>query len=248
LEQAKKIMEFGQKVYRCFIVDDSKLDRLTTLSFVRLYPFLNATGVFENAAEALAEAGKTNPDVLFLDVDMPGMNGLDLRASLTKVPACIFITAYPDYALPAFEVDALDFLIKPLSAERFNKTMIRLQQYLNILYRGEPIQHELRTDSLFIKEGREHLKISLGDILYLEALKDYTGVVTPQKKYCILSPLGNLLSEKSFEDFIRIHRSYAVPRSKIQRFNSRELTIADTILPVGRIYKDLLHSFLTPDR
>src|ERR1017187_8272556 len=125
-------MKTGRNEYRCFVVDDNQIDRLTTASFVRKYSFLKVAGLFDNAEEALEAAEKNLPDVLFLDIDMPDISGLDLRFQLGKVPACIFVTAYPEYAVQGFDANALDFLVKPIDDERFSVSMERLQYYLDI--------------------------------------------------------------------------------------------------------------------
>ncbi|HZE84303.1 MAG TPA: LytTR family DNA-binding domain-containing protein, partial [Puia sp.] len=201
-------MNGPSKKYTCIVVDDNDLDRLTVVSFARRVPFLHIAGVFGSSTEALEFTQKTPPDVMFLDIDMPGINGLDMRKQLDQVPACIFITSYPEYALESFEAAALDFLVKPLKGDRFEKAMERLKDYLEIRHKAELLDYTLGEDTLFIKDGHNHIKLQLHDIIYLEALKDYTGIVTPQKKYCVLTPLGNLLKEKPFQSFIRIHRSY----------------------------------------
>jgi two-component system LytT family response regulator len=238
-------MKSGKNEYRCFIVDDRQIDRLTTASFVRKYSFLKIGGLFESAEEALEAAEKNPPDVLFLDIDMPESSGLELRAKLAKVPACIFITAYPEYAIKSFEVNALDFLVKPINAERFETSMDRLQYYLDIHYKADLLDHSLNEDSLFIKDGHEHVKIQFYDIIYLEALKDYTGIITKDKKYCVLTPLGNLLKEKAFQSFIRIHRSYAVQKHYIRKVTPKAVMVNQVLLPVGRSYKEALDSLLT---
>jgi two-component system LytT family response regulator len=235
----------GKNGYKCFIVDDNKLDRLTTVSFVRKYPFLEIAGVFDSAPAALEGADKMFPDVVFLDIDMPEFSGLDLRKQLAKVPACIFITAYPEYALQSFEVNALDFLTKPIQSDRFGSSMTRLQYFLEIHYKAGLLDHTLNEDSVFIKDGHEHIKIQCYDIVYLEALKDYTGIVTRDKKYCILTPLGNLLKEQSFKNFIRIHRSYAIQKHFIRKIDPRSVLVNDVSLPIGRTYKDTLNDLLT---
>jgi len=239
-------MLFGEMEYKCFIVDDNLTDRLTTVSFIREYSFLKIEGIFDGATTAIEAAEKSIPDVVFLDIDMPDINGLALRVHLDKVKVCIFITAYPDYALPAIELNALDFLIKPLNAERFETSMMRLKYYLDIQHKAELFDHSSAGDSLFIKDGHSKIKLQLADIMYLEALKDYTGIITKDKKYCILTSLGKLLEEKFFRHFIRIHRSYAVPMHKIQEMTSNEIIIQEKTLPVGRSYKDALKKLLNP--
>lgn len=231
--------------YRCIIVDDNELDRLTVLSFVRRYPFIQIDGVFESAVGALAAAEKIPPDILLLDIDMPRINGLDLRRQLEHIPACIFITAHPEYAVESFEAAALDFLVKPLNSERFEKAMSRLERFLEIHQKAALLDHTVDDDTLFIKDGHNHIKLQLNEIIYLEALKDYTGIVTQQKKHCVLSPLGNLLKEKSFQTFIRIHRSYAVQKQFIKKITPKEVMAGNMLLPIGRSYKEALDRLLT---
>ncbi len=222
------------------VVDDDEIDRLTTLSFLSDYPFVEVIGAFDSPVAALAAAQLQIPDVLFLDIDMPEMSGLELRNKLLHVPACIFITSYPDYAVESFEMAALDFLVKPFTAERFLKTMERLQQFTDIRQKANLLSHNLGADTIFIKDGYNQVKLQLHEIIYLEALKDYTSIVTAQRKYSVLSALGNLLKEKAFSSFIRIHRSYAVQKNYIQKISSGELQVKDITLPVGRTYKEAL--------
>jgi DNA-binding LytR/AlgR family response regulator len=231
-------MDSLNKKYKCLIIDDNELDRLTVVSFARRYPFLEIAGVLGSATEALDVAQRIPPDILLLDIDMPGINGLDLRSRLEQVPACIFITSHPEFALESFERAALDYLVKPLKAERFDKAMTRLQNFLEVHFKAELLDYTLGEDTLFIKDGHHHIKLQLYDIIYLEALKDYTGIVTRQKKYCVLTPLSHLLKEKTFRNFIRIHRSYAVQKHFISRITPKEVQVNDTLLPVGRSYKE----------
>jgi two-component system, LytTR family, response regulator len=231
--------------YTCIIVDDNELDKLTLVSYVRRYPFIQIAGVFASAAEALAFTQKNPlPDVLFLDIDMPGMNGIDLRKQLGQIPACIFVTSHPEFALEGFEIAALDYIVKPLKADRFAKAMERLEQFLEIHYKAELLDYTLGEDTLFIKDGHNHIKLKLYEIIYLEALKDYTGIITQKKKYCVLTPLGNLLKEKAFQTFIRIHRSYAIQKHFIKEISAREVMVNDMLLPVGRSYKEMVERLL----
>jgi two-component system LytT family response regulator len=228
----------------CLVVDDDEIDRLTTVSHLKDYPFITIAGVFDDPLKALTAAAEKKPDVLFLDIDMPGMSGLELRKKLLHVPACVFITSYPDYAVDGFEMAALDFLVKPIHADRFAKMIDRLQQHVAIRQKAALLEHTLGGDTIFIKDGHEQVKLQLHEILYLEALKDYTGIVTTQKKYAVLSPLSTLIREKGFDRFIRIHRSYAVQRNYIRKLSSNEVLINDIPLPVGRTYKDQLKGII----
>jgi two-component system LytT family response regulator len=234
-----------QKTYTCIIADDDELDRLTLISYVRRYTFIQVVGTFASPAEVLSFLEKEKqPDILLLDIDMPGMSGLELRKQLEQVPACIFVTSHPEFALESFDAAALDYLVKPLKADRFARAMDRLEQFLAIHHKAELLDYTLGEDTLFIKDGHQHIKLQLHEIIYLEALKDYTGIITPKKKYCVLTPLGNLLKEKAFRTFIRIHRSYAIQKHFIKEISAREVMINDMLLPIGRSYKETVEKLL----
>ena len=240
-------MNPAKKTYTCIIADDNELDRLTLISYVRRYAFIRIAGSFESSALALAFAQKAEPpDVLFLDIDMPGMSGLDLRKQLQGIPACIFVTSHPEFALESFEMSALDYLIKPLKSDRFEKAMRRLEHFLEIHFKAELLDYTLGEDTLFIKDGHHHVKLQLHKIIYLEALKDYTGIITSSKKYCVLTPLSSLLKEKAFQSFIRIHRSYAIQKHYIKEISAREVTMFDVSLPIGRSYRESVEKLILP--
>jgi DNA-binding LytR/AlgR family response regulator len=225
----------------CLVVDDDEVDLHIIISFLEDYPFLEVTGRYDSAAAGLAAAQKMAPDALFLDIDMPGMNGLQLRERLLHIPACIFITSYPDYALESFEMAALDFLVKPFSPERFAKTAARLQDYFTIRQKAELLNHTLGADTIFIKDGTRQVKLQLHEIIYFEALNNYTSIVTTSRKYAVLSTLGNLLKEEAFGNFIRIHRSFAVQKHFIQTIGTGQVLAGNVSLPVGRNYKESLN-------
>lgn len=227
----------------CMVVDDDQVDRLIVQAYLEKYPFIKLIGAYENPAAALAAANNQRPDCLFLDIDMPGINGLHLREQLMHIPACIFITAYADYAVDSFELAALDFLVKPFTANRFEKTIARLQEYLTLRKKSDLLSHALGADTIFIKDGHNQVKLQLHDILYLEALNNYTSIVTSNRKYTVLSPISGLLKEKSFRSFVRIHRSYAVQKNFISKISADEVQVANNILlPVGRTYKESLNN------
>ncbi|HVM88096.1 MAG TPA: LytTR family DNA-binding domain-containing protein [Puia sp.] len=227
----------------CIVVDDDQVDRLLVQAYLKTFPFIEIAGVYESPKDALQAARKNIPDCLFVDVDMPEMSGLELRDQLLYIPACVFITSYPDYAVEGFEMAALDFLVKPVSAERFKKTIVRLQDYINLRRRSDMLSHTLGADTIFIKDGHNQIKLQLHEIIYLEALNNYTGIVTNTRKYTVLSPISSLLKEKPFSRFVRIHRSYAVQKNFIRKISADEVLVNDSIaLPVGRTYKEALNS------
>jgi two-component system LytT family response regulator len=235
----------SKKTFSAIIADDNRLDRMALESFTRKYSFIEVKGVFASAAEALTSIKQNGlPDILLLDIDIPGMTGLELREHLLQIPACIFVTSHPEFALEGFELAALDYIIKPLKADRFGRAMERLEEFLTLHYKAELLDYTLGGDTLFIKDGVNQVKLQLHEIVYLEALKDYTGIITARKKFCVSTPLGNLLKEKEFRSFVRIHRSYAIQKHYISEVSAKGVKVNNMILPVGRTFKESLEKLL----
>jgi two-component system LytT family response regulator len=232
------------KPYNCIIIDDDEIDRLTVLSFAKKFPVLNVLGVFESAEDALLSIEKEKTDILFLDIDMSELNGIDFRKKTLEIPVCIFITAHPEHAVESFQIETLDFIVKPLKLDRFTQTIRRIEEFMEIKLKASLFEASIGGDTIYIKEGHEQTKVKLHEILYLEALKDYTLVVTDKKRHCVLSSIGNLLKENHFQSFVRIHRSFAVQKQFIQKINSTEIILNNNIaIPVGRSYKENLNFF-----
>jgi DNA-binding LytR/AlgR family response regulator len=233
------------KQLNCIIIDDDEIDRLTVVSYAKRFPLLKIQGVFSSAEAALPLLDTMELDVLFLDIDMPNLSGIEFRKKAAHVPVCIFITAHPEHAVESFEVETLDFMVKPIKIDRFTQTIQRIEDYMELKTKASLFEASIGGDSIYIKEGHEQTKVKLHDILYLEALKDYTKIITPQKKHCVLSSIGNLLKETNFNSFIRIHRSYAVQKQFIKTIGPQEITLNNNIqLPVGRSFKDNLSIIL----
>ena len=233
------------KKINCIIIDDDEIDRLMVVSFVKRFENLNLLGVFEFAEKASIFIKNQSIDVLFLDIDMPDSSGLEFRKQNMHIPVCIYITAHPEHAVESFELDTLDFIVKPLKFDRFSQCIKRIEEFMEIKHKVQLFESSIGGDTIYIKEGNEQTKVKLHDILYLEALKDYTLVVTDKKRHCVLSNIGNLLKEVHFQSFIRIHRSFAVQKQYIKKINSHYLELNnDSIIPLGRSYKDNLNLVL----
>lgn len=231
--------------YKCIVVDDHDVDRLTVMAFIEKFDCLELVNSYTNATDALLELENAEIDVLFLDIDLPGYSGLDLRKKLAHVPVCIFITSYPEHAVESFHVETLDFMIKPLMMDRFAEAVKRIENYMEIRHKAALLDKNFTNDLIVIREGHTETKIKLSDILYLEALKDYTLVITAQKKHCVLSSIGNLLKEKPFQHFIRVHKSFAIQPDSIKFKKTQEIGLNNgIIIPVGRSYKDNLTELL----
>lgn len=232
-------------LYQCLIIDDDEIDRLTVLAHAKKFDCLKITGVYSSGDEALKHGIPPDTDILFLDIDMPGLSGLEFRKIMQQVPVCIFITAHPEHAAESFGLETLDFIIKPVKQDRFAQTIARIEQYFDVRKKAALFEKSFGTDTVLIKEGHKETRIKIQEILYLEALKDYTLIITPQKKHCVLSSIGNLLKESHFESFVRIHRSYAVQKSYIKHKKPLEVELDNgTVIPIGRSYKETVMHLL----
>ena len=230
------------KKYSCIIVDDDEIDRLTVLSFAKKFPILDILGVFDSAEDSLPFIEEKKVDILFLDIDMPDLNGIEFRKQALDIPVCVFITAHPEHAVESFQIETLDFIVKPLKLDRFTQTVSRIEEFMEIKLKASLFEASIGGDTIYIKEGHDQTKVKLHEILYLEALKDYTLIITDKKRHCVLSSIGNLLKEDHFQSFIRIHRSYAVQKQFIQKMNSTEIILNNNVtIPVGRSYKENLN-------
>lgn len=227
--------------YKCIIVDDDEVARLKAISVVRQFPMLKVLGVYASAKAAFAAVENEKPDILLLDIDMPSMSGLELRKQLHEIPVCVFITSHPEHAAESFELETLDFIVKPLTAERFSLTVKRLEEFLEIRQKAQLFESSFGDDFIYIKDGYEKVKLKLFEVDYLEALKDYTILSTAKKRHCVLASIGNLLKENHFESFVRIHRSYAVPKHRVERIGNTEIELVNGVkLPVGNSFKQNL--------
>ena len=231
--------------WNCIIVDDEEVDRLMVLSFANRFPKLNIIGVFESSEQALMAIADQKVDILFLDIDMPNVNGLEFRKKTLEIPVCIYITGHAEHAVESYDLETLDFIVKPLKFTRFEQAMKRVEEFMEIKLKAKLFEMSIGGDTIFIKEGYDQTKIKLHEILYLEALKDYTFIVTSEKKHCVWSNIGSLLKKEAFQSFIRIHRSYAVQKQFISKIMPQEILLNNIIsIPVGRTFKDNLSLLL----
>jgi DNA-binding LytR/AlgR family response regulator len=230
---------------RCIIVDDIEIDRLTVLSYVKKFPFFEVVGVFGSSKDALNALMNDRIDVAFFDIDMPQYSGIDLRKKALEIPVCVFITSHTEYAVEGFELDALDYIVKPLTFERFSQTAHRIDTYLDLKSKAALFEATIGGGAIFIKEGHVKTKVNLTDVLYLEALKNYTLIVTKEKKFRVLLNIGSMLKEADFQSFIRIHRGFAVQKHFVQKIHALEVELINgALVPIGRSYKEQIQLYL----
>lgn len=233
------------KPFDCIIVDDDEIDRLVVVSYAKRFSNLNIAGIFDSAENALSFIDKNTIDVAFLDIEMDGASGLELRRKALGIPVCVFISSHSESAAESFELQTLDFIVKPFKFPRFEQMMKRLEEFMEVRTKANLFEATLGGDAIYIKTGHHQVKVKLHEILYLEALKNYTMLVTESKRHCVLSSLGEILADTKFNSFLRVHRSFAVQKQYIQKIGSQEIELNNgNTIPVGRSFKDNLKSVL----
>ena len=229
------------KTIQYIAIDDNVVDLLLLKEYAAAFPFLQFQGSYSNTTEGLAAVEEINPDLILLDIEMPGLSGLDiLRKIKSKVSIAVFITSHPEFALEGFELSALDYILKPLTAERFALTAKRIEEYWSMKQKAISYEVLFEKESLTIKEGHNHVKLPQEDIIYLEAMQDYTKVVTENKNYMTLTTLTGFLEKLSGNKFLRVHRSYAVAVNKIKELHTDKIICGNQVIPIGKTYKALL--------
>ncbi|MFY8069886.1 MAG: LytR/AlgR family response regulator transcription factor [Flavobacterium sp.] len=218
----------------CIVVDDSAVQRITITKLVNDSKSLNLVGDFANALEAKNCINNNTIDLIFLDVEMPLINGFDLLDGLKSKPQIVFITSKADYALKAFDYEATDFLQKPISKERFLKAVKKASE-LHIL-RNET--HEELGESIVIKSNLKKLKIYLSKIKWIEAYGDYIKVVTDDESHLVLSTMKGFEKELPEGKFIRVHKSFIINLSRVEKFNNKFVEIGTTKIPLSRNKKE----------
>ena len=218
---------------RCLIVDDEPLAREVLGQYVSQSDELQLVGACKNANEVVELLQKESVDVLFLDIQMPGISGMALMKSLENPPLVVFTTAYDQYAVEGYEVSAVDYLLKPISPDRFKKAVEKVKDMIRY---KKSSSNDL--DYMFIRADYQDIKVMFDDILYVEGLKDYVKVVTKEKRIITLTNIKGMLEKLPQDRFIRVHKSYIVAKDKVQTVKGTILTIDDKEIPIGLTFKD----------
>jgi DNA-binding LytR/AlgR family response regulator len=225
----------------CIIVEDNLNDYKLLNYYVQQQTVLQCKGYFENAIAASEFLRSNSVDLMFMDIDMPVISGMDFFKQLTNAPVCIFVTSHSEYAWEGFEAQAFDFILKPVKPDRLVQTITRLQEYFDVKKRADLYDSQIDETTITIKEGTSKHIVPINEILYIEALKDYSKVVTTTKKIMTLSKLKHFLDKLPTSQFARIHRSYAVALQKVSKIETTDLFIENIKLPIGKTFKQLLN-------
>jgi DNA-binding LytR/AlgR family response regulator len=226
---------------RCIAVDDEPLALEVLESYIRKVPSLRLVGLCGGALEAIRMLSPGAVDLVFLDVDMPDLTGTQLLRTLKHPPLVVFTTAYPDYALEGFELDAVDYLLKPIPFDRFLRAVNKAQERLHPPAAPAAVPTlppAPEPGFIFVKTEYKTLRVDLDDILYVEGLKDYVLIHTRQKKIITLLSLNKMVEKLPPTHFLRVHRSFIVAVSKMDSIERNRIRIGDAEIPVGDLYRD----------
>jgi DNA-binding LytR/AlgR family response regulator len=224
----------------CIIVDDDDVTRIEVEQFVKQAPYLSLLGSFGSAKEALDFSIANKPDLIFLDILMPEMTGLDFIQFLQQQrPQIILMTVEKDYAVEAFNYNVTDFLVKPISLERFIQSVAKAKSNI------EHLKPESTSSKfIFAKVNSELIKINTEDILYIEAVGNYISIHTPAERLVVHTTMKSVLEKLSDKDFIRVHQSFIVRVDKILHIEGNTLSVGKNLIPLSRSFKDDLMSRL----
>lgn len=223
------------KKLSCIIVDDEPVARKILQEFTEQVPFLDLLEKFEGATKAEEFLKGTQPDIIFLDIEMPKVSGLQMLKRSHIESMVILTTAFPQYALEGYELDIIDYLLKPFAWHRFLKAVQKAKDFAEM--KNQP-GNTLPLSYIFIKSERRIEKVELNDILYAEVLGNYVTIYTDRKKIIAYLTMKSLESQLSNADFIKIHQSFLVNRSKIEALEGNELKVGTRSLPISRNYRD----------
>lgn len=235
---------------RTLIVDDEPLARAGLSEFVERTDFLQEIGQARNGMEALELLENRTVDLLLLDVQMPGLSGTELLRALSRPPLAIFTTAHPDFAVEGFELNAIDYLLKPIAFPRFLQAALKAKARFapTAPPSGKASAPAAAPTDIFVREEGRMERIVTADIRYAEAMQNYCRIHTPQRSYLPLLPLGELEERLSAGDFLRIHRSYLVNIHYVEGVIGNQVRVGKELLPISRSKREEVMRRLVGDR
>lgn len=224
----------SESLINCLVVDDEPIAREGLLEYIRQIDFLHPVGQCKSAAEAAGMLQKHNIDLIFMDIQMPEITGIEFVKALASPPLVIFTTAYSEYALESFELDVVDYLLKPISFARFMKSVYKAQSYLHAREKDMSISD----DFFYIKCNGRIEKINMAGVEYIEAMANYVIIHTQNKKYITYLTFSGIEEQLPPRLFVRIHKSYLVALSAIQTIDGNEIVTNNARLPLSKHHRD----------
>lgn len=230
-------------IYNCVIIDDEPLAQKIIAGYLQNFENIILKNQFSNAAEARAYLNINPADILFLDIEMPGENGIDLLKSLTYKPVTIFTTAYLHYSLEGFELGVLDYLVKPMRFERFEIAVKRAIEFLDLIALKTNLEKNSASE-LLIKSGNKKIALKRKSITHVQSMKDYAFIYCAEKKYVVRATMKEMEEMLGTAYFIRVHKSFVVSKAYLKYFSNMKIEFENFEIPVGRKYKDAACSFV----
>ena len=221
--------------HTCIIVDDEPLAQNVLKKYIGEHPMLELITICSDALEAQKVLTQQNIDLLFLDINLPRLSGINFIKTLTRPPLVIFTTAYPEFAVEGFELNAVDYLLKPFSFERFLKAVNKGIEKLNA---ENSTRERNRSGFIFLKSDKKIHKVDLSNIHFIEAIGDYMKVVTDSGQLIVNETMKKLLKELPADSFIRVHKSFIISRNKIKFIEGNYIQVGDKSIPIGATYRN----------
>ena len=234
----------------CIIIDDEPLSRKGLKEYINDIDFLNLVGEYDNPLKAVKDIKDKNVHLLFLDIQMPKISGIEFFKSLSNSPPVIFTTAFPQYALDGFDLNALDYLVKPISVDRFLKAALKAREYYEVREKNHSEALSLNKEEkyFFIKADSKLIKIFFKDILFVEALQNYVTIHTPDKKYMSWLTFKSIEEYLPADQFLKCHKSFIVASSRVSSIEGNEIIIGNHRIPISRNAKEEVLSKLLKGR
>jgi DNA-binding LytR/AlgR family response regulator len=223
---------------KCIIVDDEPLAIEIMESYVSKVDQLKLAGTFRNAVSAFTFLQQNPVDLIFLDIQMPKLSGIDFLKTLKNPPKVIFTTAFRDYALEGFELEVADYLLKPIPFDRFLKAVAKVMHQPGAVVQTNQPRADTDDNYVYFKVDKKMVRTKMSDILYIESIKDYVKVRTSEKEIVTQQKISYLEESLPKEQFLRIHRSFIVNRDKIDAYSATDIEIGKHHVPIGRNYKN----------
>lgn len=224
-------------IINCIIIDDEPLARKGLREYISEVDRLNLVGEYDSALKAAERLAQPGVHLVFLDVQMPKLTGLELMRTMRDLPPVIFTTAYPDHAVEGFELNAIDYLLKPISFERFLKAVLKVQEHYAL--REERIHTSVSTpDHFFIKADNKLVRIAYNEVLFAEGLQNYVCIHTTGKKYITYLTFKAVEEYLPAAQFLQVHKSYIIALDKVTGIDASEILLGEHRIPVGRTFRD----------
>jgi DNA-binding LytR/AlgR family response regulator len=226
--------------YKCIIVEDEPLAAEVLEDYISQLPFLELKGICIDAFYAMETLQNEPVDVIFLDIRLPKLKGTDFLKTLKAAPHIIITSAYGEYALEGYELNVLDYLVKPIEFNRFLIAVNKLRQHSHVTLSAAAPPVMTERIHLYVNVNKKKVKIFIDEILYIESLKEYIRIFTRNKSIFTKLQMGQIEEMLTKNDFLRIHRSFIVAKDKIDAFTATDIEISGKQLPIGRSYKELV--------